>query len=64
MKLGGLLSSLDRPEQETLMFMEVEMFSFNSNVTTEVEFVKFLKFVKFVKFVKPLECVEKLLRAV
>ena len=61
MKLGRLLSSLDRPEQETLMFMEVEMFCFNSNVTIEVEFAKF---VKFVKFVKPLECVENLLRAV
>ena len=46
MKLGRLLSSLDRPEQETLMFMEVEMFCFNSNVTIEVEFVKFVKFVK------------------
>ena len=46
MKLGRLLSSLDRPEQETLMFMEVEMFSFNSNVTIGVEFVKFVKFVK------------------
>ena len=47
MKLGRLLSSLDRPEQETLMFMEVEMFSLNS--TIEVEFFKFVKFVKFVK---------------